>query len=755
MERTVGSDLELTRGELHAFRLLAAVAAALFSGFGVLHGLVDPARVDPPLERLAATALALLLLGLTFIGPASRVRLWFQVGFAAATLWIVRLVWLNDFSPDYAMSLLIAVPAIAVTYRSLGRLVAYLAMVNAAVILVALGAHAPQLSPGVVVADVAGISAISFIVVFWSVNTEQKLAASQERYELAARGASDGLWDWDLTTGAIYYSPRWKSMLGYREEEVGATVEDWLRRVHPEDVEALRSAMQAHVSGAAPQLQHEYRIRDGEGGWRWMLARGVAVRDDDGKATRMAGSQTDIGAWKQAEARLLHDAFHDPLTDLPNRALFLDRLSRVSQSGRRRASHRYAVLFLDLDRFKVINDGLGHVVGDELLKMVAHRLLLCVRQEDTVARLGGDEFGILLADVHDLEDATRVARRVNAALQQPVRIGEHEVFTSASIGVSLSTAGSAQPEDVIRDADTAMYRAKAAGGMRHEVEGGAMPTEAVGRLRLESELRHAGERGELRVQYQPIVELEGGRVVGLEALLRWQHPQRGLLMPDDFLPLAEETGIVLALDWWVFRRVCEQTARWAPALRGRVTDERGDATGAATTTVSVNMSGRHFWQEDMAQRLDRVLAETGARPEHLRLEIRESAVLRDGEAAARILTEVRGRGIRLVIDDFGTGYSSLTYLQRIPVEALKIDRAFVARVTEDARSAELVRSILGLARTFGLDAVAEGVETAEQLRELERLGCGLAQGFLFSEPLDADAAGALLGLAAASAPPAA
>jgi len=521
-------------------------------------------------------------------------------------------------------------------------------------------------------------------------------------------------------------------------------------------VEALRSAMEAHLSGATPQLQHEYRIRDGQGAWRWMLARGLVVRDESGRATRMAGSQTDIGAWKQAEARLLHDAFHDPLTDLANRTLFLERLGRVSQRGRRRASHRYAVLFLDLDRFKLVNDGLGHVVGDELLKRVAHRLLLCVRQEDTVARLGGDEFGILLADVHDLADATRVARRVNAALQQPVRIGEHEVFTSASIGVALSSAGVAQPEDVIRDADTAMYRAKAAGGMRHEVEAGALQTEAVGRLRLEGELRHAPERDELRLEYQPSVELESGRLVGLEALLRWQHPERGLLMPDDFLPLAEETGIVLTLDWWVFRQACQDAARWAPLLRRARGGAAADGGTERVLTISVNMSGRHFWQEDLLQRLDHLLAETGAPPELLKLEITESAVLRDPETAASVLGEVRRRGIRLSIDDFGTGYSSLTYLQRFPVDALKIDRSFVARVAEDGRSAELVRSILALARTFGLEAVAEGVETAEQARDLRRLGCGLAQGFLFSRPLDPQAAGALLGVSdASSAPPAA
>ncbi len=606
---------------------------------------------------------------------------------------------------------------------------------------VVLATWAPRLGSPVLAADVALIAVVFCVVACRSIAAYARLARTRDRIEQATRGSSDGLWEWEPATGQAYFDSRWKEMLGYTDGAVGEGIADWLDRVHPEDVEPLRADLDAHASGGTPRFERQYRIRDGAGAWRWMLARGLAVRDGTGRVVRMAGAQTDIGNWKREEARLLHDALHDPLTGLPNRALFLDRLTRVSERGRRRQS-RYAVLFLDLDRFKIVNDGLGHMVGDELLKVVARRLLLCVRQEDTVARLGGDEFGILLVDPRDLADATRVAERVNASLLQPVRIGDNEVFTSVSIGVALSQSGFTDPDEIMRDADAAMYRAKAAGGMRYEVEGGALHTEAVQRLRLETELRRSMDRGELRLQYQPIVELlpsvglASSRLTGFEALVRWQHPERGLLMPGEFLPLAEETGIILALDWWVLSRACEDAARWGDAL--------GAPGGPTPITISVNLSGKHFWHEDFIPRLDRVLAATGARPEHLKLEITESAVMRDADAATRVLAEVRRRGIGLAIDDFGTGYSSLTYLQRFPVDAVKIDRSFVDGIGNGARNTELVRSILALARALGLEAVAEGVETTDELRELARMGCGLAQGYLFSHPLGAEEAGALL-----------
>ena len=612
----------------------------------------------------------------------------------------------------------------------------------AAVNAVALAGWGPWMATPMLFVDLAVVTVLFCVLVSRSVAVHRALMRSRDRYVLAARGSTDGLWEWDVNGGRVYYDARWKDMLGYADEAVGSDISDWLGRVHPEDVDTLRSDLDAHAAGATPKLERQYRIRDAAGSWRWMLARGLAVRDRSGRVSRMAGSQTDIGHWKREEARLLHDALHDPLTGLPNRALFLDRLERVSERGRRHNQSRYAVLFLDLDRFKVVNDGLGHLVGDELLKVIARRLLLCVRQEDTVARLGGDEFGILLSEPRDLADATRVAERVNASLLQPVHIGENEVFTSVSVGVALSQPGYTDPDEILRDADAAMYRAKSAGGMRYEVEGGALHTEAVQRLRMETELRRSMDRGELRLEYQPIVELLPGaglgasRLTGFEALVRWQHPERGLLMPGEFLPLAEETGIILALDWWVLSQACEDAARWGDAL--------GAPGGPTPMTISVNLSGKHFWHEDFIARLDRVLAATGARPEHLKLEITESAVMRDADAATRVLAEVRRRGIGLAIDDFGTGYSSLTYLQRFPVDAVKIDRSFVEGIGNGARNTELVRSILALARALGLEAVAEGVETTDELRELTRMGCGLAQGYLFSHPLGAEEAGALL-----------
>jgi diguanylate cyclase (GGDEF)-like protein len=622
--------------------------------------------------------------------------------------------------------------------RALGAATTVVVLAN----MLALALWAPELGAELLLADATALSVFCFLAMARSLRLHAELVRSRERFRLALRGARDGLWDWDVASGRVRLDARGLAMLDYPEVAVEWDLPDWLSHVHPEDVEALRTALDEHAAGTAPRLEQQYRVRDAIGDWRWVLLRGMAERDASGRALRVVGSQMDISDWKREQARLVHDALHDPLTGLPNRALFLDRLERVSEHGRRRAQYHYAVLFLDLDRFKIVNDGLGHHVGDELLKVVARRLLLCVRQEDTVARLGGDEFGILLADARDMADATRVAERINAALLQPARVGEHEVFTSVSIGVALSPAGYAHPDDVMRDADAAMYRAKAAGGMRYEIEGGLLHTRAVEQLRIEMELRRSVERGELRIQFQPIVELVPSRpnapprLMGLEALLRWEHPERGLLMPGEFIPVAEETGVILALDWWTLGRACEHAARWSQALSG--------TSSTRPIAISVNLSGKHFWHEDFIPRLDRLLAATGARPEHLRFDIAESAVLRDTEGAGRIFGEVRRRGIRLAIDDFGTGYSSLTYLQHFPIDAVKIDRSFVSSLADGPRSADLIRSILALARALGLEAVAEGVETAAELQELSGLGCELAQGYLFSHPLDAAEAGALL-----------
>ena len=551
------------------------------------------------------------------------------------------------------------------------------------------------------------------------------LRESEERYALAARGANDGLWDWNLATNEVYYSPRWKSMLGWTDTEVGSTPDDWLGRVHAEDVERVRNDVAGHVAGYAPHLESEHRIRHRDGHYVWVLCRGVAVRDASGKPYRMAGSMTDITDRKNTEQQLLHDAFHDALTNLPNRALFTDLLTRSLGRARRRIDYRFAVLFIDLDRFKVVNDSLGHSIGDELLKALTRRIERCVRPGDTVARLGGDEFTILVDDIGDASDATRVADRIQHELAQPFNLSGHEVFTSASIGIALSASGYQAADDLLRDADIAMYRAKALGKARYEVFDTQMHARARALLELETDLRRAAERGEFRLHYQPLVTLETGRITGFEAVVRWQHPVHGLIGPAAFIPIAEETGLIIPIGKWVLREACRQMRVWQ------------DRYPSLDLTVSVNLSGKQFAQPGLVEEIDAALKETGLEPRRLRIEITESVVMENAAQAMAMIDQLRALKVKIDVDDFGTGYSSLSYLQRFSLDHLKIDRSFVSNIgTDQGENAEIVRTIVTLAHHLGMDAVAEGVETADQLALLREVGCQLVQGYLFAKPLD-------------------
>jgi diguanylate cyclase (GGDEF)-like protein/PAS domain S-box-containing protein len=429
----------------------------------------------------------------------------------------------------------------------------------------------------------------------------------------------------------------------------------------------------------------------------------------------------DITERKQAEEQLAHNAFHDALTGLPNRALFVDRLERLLRHAGRHAGYMFGVAFLDLDRFKIVNDSLGHIVGDELLVSIARRLERCLRQGDTVARLGGDEFAILLDDVADARDASRVVERILLELGRPFHLAGHEVYTTASIGIALSSTGYEKSEDILRDADIAMYRAKLEGRSRYEVFDRNMHQQAVRTLQVETDLRRALERQEFRLFYQPIIGLESGRIVGFEALLRWEHPTAGLVMPGDFVPLAEETGLIVPIGWWVLREACRQMQVWRTQFPER--------TGL---TVSVNLSTRQFMQPDLLDQVDRALEAAGLPGQALQLEITESAVMQQADAVRTMLVALRSRGIQLCIDDFGTGYSSLSYLHAFPVDTLKIDRSFVSQIGIGGTNPRLVEAIVALSRNMGMESVAEGVETEEQLRFLREIGPRFAQGFLFS-----------------------
>lgn len=580
---------------------------------------------------------------------------------------------------------------------------------------------------------------VGVVVTFQDI-TERKrsqaaLQESQERYELAVSGAKDGLWDWNLKTQEIYFSPRWKAMLGYLDHELINTLDSWQSRVHPEDLVQLQAELNLHLQGLTTHFENEHRVQHRDGSYRWMLSRALAVRDAEGKATRMAGSQTDITARKQVEEQLLHDAFHDALTGLPNRALFMDRLRLAIERAKRSASYHFAVICLDVDRFKVINDSLGHRPGDDFLVEMAHRLQNCLRTGDTVARLGGDEFTILLEGIEDLQDATRMAECIHQSLQAPFNLKGQEVFSSVSMGIALSFTGYDSAETLLRDADTAMYRAKSLGRSRHEIFDQTMHLRAVTLLQLENDLRRAIEREEFYIHYQPIFVLgrSSYELAGFEALVRWQHPERGLVPPSQFITIAEENGLIVPIGLWVLRQACQQMHYWQTQVAPHL-----------PLSLSVNLSSRQFSQPDLLEQIRMIIQETALSPHSLKLEITETVVMENAELAKDILSQLKDLGVQLHIDDFGTGYSSLSYLHHFPIDQLKIDRSFVSRLGQDDDSAEIVRAIVTLSHNLGMTVTAEGIENAKQLEYLQDLGCEYGQGYFFARPLTPVAATELI-----------
>jgi diguanylate cyclase (GGDEF)-like protein len=429
---------------------------------------------------------------------------------------------------------------------------------------------------------------------------------------------------------------------------------------------------------------------------------------------------------QESKDHFRHAAFHDTLTNLPNRALLAENLKFVIERAKQHEDYQFAVLFLDLDRFKNVNDSLGHSIGDQLLIAMARRLEHCIREVDMVARLGGDEFAILLDGITDASVATAMAGRIQEKLQVPFNLSGHEVFTTTSVGIAMSSTGYDHPEAMLRDADTAMYRAKAQGKACYEVFHKGMHTRAVYLLQMENDLRRALDREELQVYYQPIVSLENGGLAGFEALLRWQHPERGFISPVDFISLAEDTGLIVPIGMWILKRACRQLAKWqwqSPANR--------------QLFMSVNLSSKQLAQSALVDQIRDTLEETHVDARHLKLEITESAVMENAETAAQLMRRLKALGVQLSIDDFGTGYSSLGYLHRFPVDILKVDRSFIGRIGEAAENIEIVRTIVSLAENMGMQVVAEGVETLSQLSQLRRLNCQYGQGYLFSRPVDA------------------
>ena len=562
---------------------------------------------------------------------------------------------------------------------------------------------------------------------------ELALRESEERYALAARGANDGLWDWNLVGGEVYLSERWREMVGVVDRSLSLSPEEWFSRVHLSDLPQLKVDIAAQAAGSRSHFHSEHRLRHSEGFFIWVLCRGIVVRDDEGRALRIAGSMTDITARKDLEERLRREAQFDSLTTLPNRSYATDLLRRAIARAKRNREQQFGVLFLDCDRFKVVNDSLGHHAGDSLLRLVAGRLNGCVRPGDVVARLGGDEFVVILEGVKDEAEAITVAERIQHSLAQPFYLDGRELFMSVSVGIAMSQPGVERPEDYLRDADLAMYRAKLRGRARHEVFRADMRAGAVLQMSLENDLRHSMDRGELRVMYQPIWSLASGRIVGFEALVRWDHPTHGAMQPADFIPIAEETGLILPLGEWVLRQAAQRLAHWNTKV---VADD--------PIWVSVNVAARQLTHPDLVEIVKNAIAETGIEASRLKLEITESMIMADAVAAVGALEQLKTLGIHLLMDDFGTGHASLSYLHRLPISTIKIDRYFVGRIDSNSECLEIVRTILSLSRSLSMDVIAEGVENGAQREVLQSLGCEYVQGYLLSPPLDADAAERLL-----------
>jgi diguanylate cyclase (GGDEF)-like protein/PAS domain S-box-containing protein len=562
---------------------------------------------------------------------------------------------------------------------------------------------------------------------------QRSLKLEYDRFLLATGGLGDGIWDLDLTTEAIHFSDRWKRMLGYEPDDFEDTLEAWLSRVHPDDLIRLRAVIDAGIAGEITVIEQRYRMQMKEGHYRWMLARGEVVCDEQGTAIRVVGRQTDVDQEDETREAVRSSGLQDPLTHLPNRAVLMDRLRHAFARAERDPEQGFAVLFFDLDRFKNVNDSLGHLIGDQLLRAISHRVEKACRPGDTVARFGGDEFVILVEDIKDIRGATVAAERIQEEFRVTFDLNGTEVFATISIGIALWNSEYKRPEDLVRDSDTAMYRAKSMGRNSFAVFDDAMHRNVVATLRLENDLRRALARKEFRVFYQPIVAIDDGRIAGFEALVRWQHPERGLLMPGAFISVAEEMGAIIQLDRWVAEEACKQLRVWQQKFRAH-----------SKVSMSVNLSTTQLMRPDVVAGIDLILRNSGLYGKSLKLEVTESVLMENAQYASAVLQQLKALNIGISIDDFGTGYSSLAYLRRFPIDTLKIDYSFVSRMLEDEESSEIVRTIVTLAKNLGKETVAEGVETRSQFQALVDLDVKMIQGYFVAPPLPKEVAESLL-----------
>ena len=562
---------------------------------------------------------------------------------------------------------------------------------------------------------------------------QKDIKKDYQRFLIASGGVGDGVWDLNLATDTVHLSDRWKEMLGYRKDEIEDTLEGWLSRVHPDDLPRLRSIIDASIAGQLSVIEQRYRMQVKNGDYRWMLTRGEVVKNEDGKAIQVVGRQTDVDEEDESREAVRTSGLQDSLTRLPNRRVLMDRMRHAFARAARDPEQSFAVLFFDLDRFKNVNDSLGHLTGDKLLHAIARRVERSCRPGDTVARFGGDEFVILVEDIKDIRGATVAAERIQKEFRGPFDLDGIEVFATISIGIALWNPQYNGPEDMLRDSDTAMYRAKAMGSNSFAVFDDEMHSHVVATLHLENDLRRALAREEFRVFYQPIVDVSDGRIAGFEALVRWQHPERGLLLPGSFIRVAEEMGAIIELDRWVADQACTQLQIWHQKYRAH-----------SQATMSVNLSATQLMRPDVVAGIDFILRNSGLYGQSLKLEVTESVLMENAQYASAVLEQLRSLNIAISIDDFGTGYSSLAYLRRFEIDTLKIDISFISRMLEDEDSFEIVKTIITMARNLGKDTVAEGVETRSQFDALVDLDVNMIQGYFVSPPVSAEDADNIL-----------
>ena len=560
-----------------------------------------------------------------------------------------------------------------------------------------------------------------------------ELEECQLRYSLAVSSAHTGIWDWNLTTKKAYFSPRWYEILGLEVQDLPGDLSTWLDRIHEDDITRVKKELGFHIDGMTPYLESEHRICHHDGAYRWALVRGMATRDQKEKATYMAGSLSDITQRKTLEEQLERAALFDPLTGLPNRALFMDRLRQTLERFKRRPDGQFAVLVINLDHFRLVNDSYGHAYGDALLISIVKRLTARLRTEDTLVRLGGDELALLVEDASSGSEAIMVAERILEEFVEPFQIKDRTIYSDTSIGIKLAVAEPANIEDLLRDASTAMWLAKRAGRGCYEIYNRKMHTLAVERIQLQDDLRRAIQRSEFRVVYQPLIHLNTGTVSGFEALVRWQHPEQGLLEPGKFIMLAEEAGLIEHIDLIVLKTACLQGVAWHKEF---VSDP--------PLSISVNFSGKHFSSTAVVKKIEKVLKETGFSCTSLVLEVTESSMMANTDMANEVISLLQELGIRFHMDDFGTGYSSLSYLHRFPFHTLKIDRSFIRDLNNHPENKEIVQVIIALANNFGMQVIAEGIEHIDDLHSVRSLSCALGQGYLFSKPVSSQEASKLI-----------